>query len=165
MHRSRNVRYMSQVTWIFPQACRVGNPQMATRQVVNFCARSADRSHGIRGKRNIPRGSWHHLHVSCYSSLVVASYRSWDSKSWAKYRFCIYVQRRHVFDFALNTFQTTRVGSKALGSVAHRSSFAEACLTLSLPSVCAEGKNRISYVRDYVARSACSPSCGRPLRL
>ena len=54
---------------------------MAARQVVNFRARSADRSRGIHGKRNIPRGSWHHLYVSCYSSLVVASYRSWDFKS------------------------------------------------------------------------------------
>ena len=59
------VRYMSQVTCRFPQACRVGNPQMAARQVVNFRARSADRSCGIRGKRKIPRRSWHHLHVGC----------------------------------------------------------------------------------------------------
>ena len=44
---------------------------MAVQQVVNFRARSADRSRGIRGKRNIPCRSWHHLHVSCYSSLVV----------------------------------------------------------------------------------------------
>jgi len=129
----------------FPQACRVGNPQMAARQVVNFRARSADRSRGIRSMRNILRGSWHHLHVSCYSSLVVASYRSWDSKSWAKYRFCIYVQRRHVFDFAPNTFQTIRVGSKASGSVAHRNVYLRNS---------AEGKNRISYVREYVVRSA-----------
>ena len=54
-------RYMSQVTWRLLQASRIGNPQMATRQDVNFCARSADRSHGIRGKRNILRGSWHWL--------------------------------------------------------------------------------------------------------
>ena len=86
------IRYMSQVTCRFPQACRVGNPQMAARQGVNFRARSADRSCGIRGKRKIPRGSWHHLQVGCYLSLVIASYRSWDSKSWAKYRFCVYVR-------------------------------------------------------------------------
>ena len=60
------IRYMSQVTCRFPQACHVGNPQMAARQVVNFRARSADRSCGIRGKRKIPCGSWHHLHVGCY---------------------------------------------------------------------------------------------------
>ena len=33
----------------------------------------------------------------------------------------------------------------ALGSVAHRSPFAEACLILSLPSVCSVRKNRVSY--------------------
>ena len=60
------VRYMSQVTCRFPQACRVGNSQMAARQVVNFRARSADWSCGIHGKRKILRGSWHHLHVGCY---------------------------------------------------------------------------------------------------
>ena len=38
-----SVRYMSQVTCRFPQACCVGNLQMAARQVVNFRARSADR--------------------------------------------------------------------------------------------------------------------------
>ena len=37
-----NVRYMSQVTCRFPQACRAGNSQMATRQVVNFRPSSAD---------------------------------------------------------------------------------------------------------------------------
>ena len=63
---SRHLRYMSQITCRFLQACRVGNPQMAARQVVNFRAHSVDRSHGIRGKRNIPRRSWHHLHVRCY---------------------------------------------------------------------------------------------------
>ncbi len=30
---------------------------------------------------------------------------------------------------------------------------------------CAEGKNRVSYVCDYVVRSACSPSFRRPLHL
>ena len=47
------------------------------------------------------------------------------------------------------TFQTTRVGSKALGSVAHRSPFAEACLILSLPSVCSVQKER-TECRTYV---------------
>ena len=48
-----------------------------------------------------------------------------------------------------NTFQTTRVGSKALGSVAHRSPFAEVCLILSLPSVCSVQKERTEH-RRYV---------------
>ena len=63
---SLDIWYMSQVTCRFLQACRIGNPQMVVGQVVNFCTRSADRLHGIHSKRNIPRGSWHHLHVSCY---------------------------------------------------------------------------------------------------
>ena len=53
------------------------------------------------------------------------------------------------YDSAPNTFQITRVGSKALGSVAHRSPFAEACLILSLPSVSSMQKERTEY-RTYV---------------
>ena len=45
------IRYMSQVTCRFPQACPVGNLRMAAWQVINFCACSADRLCGIHGKR------------------------------------------------------------------------------------------------------------------
>ena len=36
------IRHMSQVTCGFPQACHIGNLQMAARQVINFRAHSAD---------------------------------------------------------------------------------------------------------------------------
>ena len=56
------VRYMSQVTSMFLQALR----ESAERQVVKFRVCPADRSHGTHGKRKIPHGIWHLLHVCCY---------------------------------------------------------------------------------------------------
>ena len=127
---------MSQVTCRFLQACRIGNPQMAARLVVNFCARSADRSHGIRGKRNIPRGSWHHVHVSCYWSLATAlgtPNHELSIDSVSTYVRCLVAPP----SFRLHVKHV----SNHLKSVVR-------CLLLSLPSVCSVQNERTEYHKD-----------------